>query len=434
MERDADVVVVGARAAGASTAMLLARAGLSVVLLDRERPGADTLSTHALMRGGVLQLFRWGLLDQVVAAGTPLIRETTFHYADSDVTVAVKPSAGVDALYAPRRTVLDPILVAAAASAGVDVRYGNRVVALSHQRGRVAGVVTRDAHGEHRLFPARLVVGADGRHSTIARLVEAPTTHQARHTSAFTYGYFSGLPARGYEWAYRPEGTAGFIPTNDHLACVFAGHLPARIGRGGAPTLQDVVAQASPEMAHRLRAATLASRVRTFTGEPGRLRRPWGPGWALVGDAGSWKDPISAHGLTDALRDAELLAGAVLCDRDGRSYLAYELERNRLTVPILQMSEEIAAMGWDGHRIVELLRGLNSAMSDELEAILGFDTTGTMAGNHRGKHPALVPSGADSLSGNQDQAQDASVSRHHAADRSGTPIVSSSPTSMTQRA
>jgi 2-polyprenyl-6-methoxyphenol hydroxylase-like FAD-dependent oxidoreductase len=391
MERQADVIVVGARAAGATTAMLLARAGLSVVLLDRERPGADTLSTHALMRGGVLQLMRWGLLAPVVASGTPPIRETTFHYADSEVTVAVKPSAGVDALYAPRRTILDPTLVAAAEGAGVDVRYGNRVVALSHEGGRVAGVVTRDAHVVHRHLPARLVIGADGRHSTIARLVEAPTTHQARHTSAFTYGYFSGLPARGYEWAYRPEGTAGFIPTNDDLTCVFAGHLPSRIGRGGAAVLQDVVAQASPGMARRLRAATPASPVRTFTGEPGRLRRPWGPGWALVGDSGSWKDPISAHGLTDALRDAELLARAVLCDRGGRAYRAYELVRNRLTVPILKMSEEIAAMGWDGNRIVELLRGLNSAMNDELEAILAFDTEGTTAGNHPADRPGLLP-------------------------------------------
>ncbi|HEX5335562.1 MAG TPA: hypothetical protein VFW55_06745, partial [Propionicimonas sp.] len=181
--------------------------------------------------------------------------------------------------------------------------------------------------------------------------------------------------ATGYEWAYRPEGAAGFIPTNDHLTCVFAGHTPSRIGRGGPAVLQDVVAQASPGMGRRLRAATLESPVRTFTGEPGRLRRPWGPGWALVGDAGSWKDPISAHGLTDALRDAELLARAVLSDLDGRShaYRSYELVRNRLTVPILEGGDEIVAMRWDDARIVELLRGLNSAMNDELETILGFD-------------------------------------------------------------
>ena len=389
MEYQTDVIVVGARVAGAATAMLLARAGLSVVLLDRERPGADTLSTHALMRGGVLQLLRWGLLDRIVAAGTPPVTTTSFHYTDSDIDVAIKPSAGVDALYAPRRTVLDPILVSAAQAAGVDVRFGNRVVAVSQDRGRVAGVVVRDAAGVHRLISARLVIGADGRHSTVARLVTASTTHQASHTSAFAYGYFRGLPASGYEWAYRPEGTAGFIPTNDDLTCVFAGHTPSRIGRGGPAVLQDVVAQASPEMGHRLVAATLASPVRTFTGEPGRLRRAWGPGWALVGDAGSWKDPISAHGLTDALRDSELLSRAVL---DGRSqaYPAYELLRNRLTVPILDGSDEIAAMCWDEARIVALLRGLNAAMNDELETILGFDAEPTVMPDRHIEAPALL--------------------------------------------
>ncbi len=390
MHNQTDVVVVGARVAGAATAMLLARAGLSVMLLDRERPGADTLSTHALMRGGVLQLQRWGLLERIVAAGTPPITGTSFHYTDSDIDVAIKSSAGVDALYAPRRTVLDPVLVSAAAAAGVDVRFGRRVVAVSDDQGRAAGVVVRDAQGVHHPIGARLVIGADGRHSTIARLVGAATTHRVHHTSAFTYGYFRGLSANGYEWAYRPEGTAGFIPTNDHLTCVFAGHTPSRIGRGGSAVLQDVVAQASSGMGRRLRAATLASPVRTFTGEPGRLLRPWGPGWALVGDAGSWKDPISAHGLTDALRDAELLARAVLGDLDGRAHAfrGYELVRNRLTVPMLEGSDEIAAMRWDDARIVELLRGLNSAMADELATILDLDAD-EAAPLHRATVPRL---------------------------------------------
>lgn len=372
-----DVVVVGARAAGAATALLLARAGLSVLLLDQDREGTDTLSTHALMRGGVLQLHRWGLLDELVSAGTPPIRETTFHYSDSHLTIPIKPASGVDALYAPRRTVLDPILVDAARAAGVDVRFGRRLVGLSHEGAAVAGVVVRDRELRHQLVTARLVIGADGRHSTLARLVSAPTSHQARHTSSFAYGYFGDLPTSGYEWAYRPQGTAGFIPTNGGLTCVFAGHRPARIRRGGVEVLHSVVSAASPELGERLRAARLASPVRTFTGQPGRLLRPWGPGWALVGDAGSWKDPISAHGLTDALRDAELLARAVTADLEeggqtARAYQAYERVRNRLTVPILRGSDEIAAMGWDDARIRELLVELNLAMNAELETIGSF--------------------------------------------------------------
>ncbi|HEX7212159.1 MAG TPA: FAD-dependent oxidoreductase, partial [Propionibacteriaceae bacterium] len=119
-----DVVVVGGRVAGASTALLLARAGVRVVLLDRDRHGSDTLSTLGMMRGGVLQLARCGLLADVTAAGTPPIRQVVFHYADGEqVSVAIKPSAGVEALYAPRRYLLDRLLVDAATAAGVEVLH-----------------------------------------------------------------------------------------------------------------------------------------------------------------------------------------------------------------------------------------------------------------------------------------------------------------------
>ena len=129
-----DVIVVGARAAGAATAMLLARGGLRVLCVDRSRYGGDTLSTHALMRGGVLQLQRWGLLDAVVAAGTPPVRRTVFHYGAETVGVSIRPSAGVDALYAPRRTVIDALLVDAAQRAGATVEFGTTVTGSAADR------------------------------------------------------------------------------------------------------------------------------------------------------------------------------------------------------------------------------------------------------------------------------------------------------------
>lgn len=137
-----DVVVVGARPAGAATAMVLARAGLRVLVVDRSRYGADTLSTHALLRGGVLQLARWGLLNEVIAAGTPPVQRSVFHYGEERIEVPIRPAAGVDALYAPRRTVLDPILVDAARDAGAEVRFGLTVTGLCRDgTGRVTGVV-----------------------------------------------------------------------------------------------------------------------------------------------------------------------------------------------------------------------------------------------------------------------------------------------------
>jgi 2-polyprenyl-6-methoxyphenol hydroxylase-like FAD-dependent oxidoreductase len=162
---------------------------------------------------------------------------------------------------------------------------------------------------------------------------------------------------------------------------VFAVGTPARVGRGGPTVLESIVRDASPVMAERVRAATPPPGVRTFGGQPGYLRQAWGPGWALVGDAGSWKDPISAHGLTDAFRDAELLAGAVVADGpDG--YAAYEATRDRLTTPILAAADEIAAFSWDDDRIVALLKIINAAMVAEVELIERF-TADTRASDAR---------------------------------------------------
>ena len=375
----ADVIVVGARVAGAATALLLARAGLSVLVVDRAAPGTDTLSTHALMRGGVLQLSRWGLLDELVRAGTPAIRRTTFRYSHADVPITIKPSPGVDALYAPRRTVLDPLLARAAVDAGATVRHGVRVLGVHRDHGRVSGIEDRDVDGRRFTATAPLVIGADGRRSVVARAANAATTYQAINASGVAYGYWSGLADDGYEWAYRPGAAAGLIPTNDGQTCVFAAAPPRWVGRGGRMVIDAIVAAASPEMAARVHAAGDPTMIRSFAGEPGYLRQAWGDGWALVGDAGSWKDPISAHGLTDALRDAELLARAVIAVAGGcreRDALAeYEATRDRLTLPILTAADEIAGFEWDDHRITELLATLNASMAEELAVIGELDAS-----------------------------------------------------------
>ena len=177
-----DAVVVGARAAGAATAMLLARYGHRVLMVDRAGIGSDTLSTHALLRGGVLQLHRWDLLERVIEAGTPAVQTARFHYLDGVVDVPVTPSPGVPALYAPRRTVLDPILVAAARERGVEVRDHTSVTGIRvTDGGRVEGVELANQHP----VAARLVVGADGVRSFVGRAVNAPVIRQGRHGSAF---------------------------------------------------------------------------------------------------------------------------------------------------------------------------------------------------------------------------------------------------------
>ncbi|MCI0686191.1 MAG: FAD-dependent monooxygenase [Sporichthyaceae bacterium] len=369
-----DAVVVGARAAGAATAYLLARSGLRVLLVDRGSYGTDTLSTHALMRGGVLQLHRWGVLDGVVAAGTPPVRLATFRYAGQIIPVPIKPSHGVDALYAPRRTVLDPILVDAAVVAGAEVRFGIAVADVERDaRGTVTGVVGRTRAGAEFRARARIVVGADGIRSTVADRVGARVERTGAGASATTYGYWPDLGVNGYEWNFRPNAASGVIPTNDGLACVFASAVPRRIGRGGVGPLLPILAESDPDLAARLAVAPPPP-MRTFTGLGGYVRRSWGPGWALVGDAGYFKDPLSAHGLTDALRDAELLAGAIIAVVAGEAtepdaLAGYQATRDALSGPLFEAIDVIAGHRWADHQIGDLLLRLSAAMADEVDAI-----------------------------------------------------------------
>ena len=370
-----DVVVVGARAAGAATAMLLARQGRRVLLLDRDRYGADTLSTHALMRGGVFLLSRWGLLGHIVDAGTPPVRQTRFDYGADAVTVAIKPTFGVAELYAPRRTVLDPVLVHAAVTAGAEVRFGVGVAGLLRDdSGRVVGVHGRDRTGAAVTIGAGLTVGADGIRSTVASAAGATTRRVGTGAGAFIYGYWSDLPIDGYEWFYRPGHSAGMIPTNGGEVCVFAGvpaHSLANGARGNlGDTYHRLLAAATGGAGGRLAAARPPGRLRTWVGRPSFVRQAHGPGWVLVGDAGSFLDPLSTHGITDALRDAETLARALARDTTG-DLDAYARDRDRATRPLFDVVDRIAGYGWDSDQVRRLLLELSRAMNAELDLIAG---------------------------------------------------------------
>ena len=373
--REYDVVVVGGRAAGSATAMLLARAGHRVLVLDRTRRGSDTLSTHALLRGAVLQLVRWGLADEIIAAGTPVIPEVVFRYPDDDLTLAVDPVGPLAGLVAPKRTVLDRILAEAAEAAGAELCFDTPVDRLLHdETGRITGAAGR--RGDERFeVTAPLTIGADGVRSSVARAVRAPTRHLGRHATGLAYAYFEGLETSGYEWCWAPGRAAGIIPTNDGHAVVFVSvpadqfrHLLAADVTSG---LHRVLAEVRPDVADRVRAARLVGRTRSFPGLPGHVRTSHGPGWALVGDAGYWKDPISAHGLTDALRDAELLAGAVgrvltgVAD-ETEAMTAYQAARDALSMDLFRIVDEMAGLRWSVPEIKSLLVDLSGAMAAEV--------------------------------------------------------------------
>lgn len=378
MTADYDVIIAGGRVAGASTALLLARAGWRVLVIDRARRGSDTLSTHALMRPAVLQLERWGLLDAVIAAGTPGQDRVVFHYGDDRIDLDVSRR-----LYAPRRTVLDPILVAAAEESGAVFRFGVDVRGvLRDPDTRVAGVRARGEHGDTVDIRSRITVGADGRHSLVARQVDAAVTRRGASAAAALYGYWTDVDAAGYEWGFRPGTSTGLIPTNDGRVCVFASTDPERfadelrhdLGSG----LLRLLAETTPAIAERVAAGQQVEPVRGFPGMPGWLRRPWGHGWALVGDAGYFKDPATAHGITDSLRDAELLAHAL----DGvlrgdvvpsRALARYEQTRDDLSIPLFDATDAVAGFDWNLSEVQQLHLTMSDAMQREVDALAAME-------------------------------------------------------------
>ena len=358
-----DVIVVGARCAGAATAMRMARHGARVLLIARAAEGSDTLSTHALMRGAVMQLHNWGVLHSIVAENTPPIQRTSFIYGDADaIDIDLSESFGTRALYAPRRTVLDRQLVRAAREAGVDTLFGVSMTGVVKGRGeRIEGVYIEGRQGTYTIA-CDLVVGADGRKSSLAKYVGAGLIKRGTNMSQVAFGYFSGLSQRDYRWYWGEDCGGGVIPTNDGEACVFlsAAHDGPHDLRGmcGAYAFVHAAGQMMPQLADELRGSSLSGKIRSFGGQPGHMREACGNGWALVGDAGYFKDPITAHGITDALRDAQLLA-----DSWARGRLDdYPAIRDGLSHDIFRLSDKIAGYESGLAGLVALHKSLNIAM------------------------------------------------------------------------
>jgi flavin-dependent dehydrogenase len=373
---DFDVVIVGARCAGAATALLLARRGLRVLAIDRGRYGSDTVSTHALMRAAVVQLHRWGVLDAIKAAGTPVIRSTSFHYGDEVVAVPIKPQQDIEGLYAPRRTVIDRVLVDAARHAGAEIAFETTLIDLIRRAdGRVAGVRIRDRHDRERDVSAGLVIGADGVHSTVARLAGSEPYRTGTHATGVIFSYWSGPAFDGYHWYYNPGVSAGAIPTNDRLTCIFASVPQQRFQdtmRGGTDEgYRQILKECSPELSAVVDDSSRVEKYRGFPGEKGFFRKSFGPGWALVGDAGYFKDPLTAHGITDALIDAELLAQAAAAGT-ADAFADYQSARDRLAVGHFVVTDAVASFEWDLPKAQQLHRALSEEMKKESREVATF--------------------------------------------------------------
>lgn len=365
-----DALIIGARCAGAATAMLLARAGKRVLVVDWAEAGADTMSTHALMRGATAQLARWGLLDGLLSAGTPLVTKTTFIYEDEVIPVDIRPAHDTPGLIAPRRNLLDATLVKAARDAGADVRFKTSFRdVIQDTSGRVTGARLVDRDGTVYDVEAGIVIGADGRRSSVAKRVGSTVMHAADTSVACIFAYVTGLKDDGYRWYYAPELGAGVIPTNDDSHCIFVAAEQNRLRdlvrkQGALSALGELLSATHADLGQAFLTAKNTSEPVVFSGERGFMRQAVGAGWALVGDAGYFKDPLTAHGITDALRDAEILARAVIAGSTN-ALRDYQDIRDELSRELYELSGDIAKLDMSMPQLKSAHLKLNKIMKVE---------------------------------------------------------------------
>ena len=369
-----DAIVVGARCAGSPTAMLLARKGYNVLVVDRATFPSDTLSTHVVHPPGAQALRRWGLIDRLTATGCPPIDTYAFDFGP--FTIAGSPgTADSPVAYCPRRTVLDKLLVDAASEAGAEVREEFTVEDLVVDDGRVTGIRGHSKSGKSVTEHADVVIGADGRYSTVARAVGPDKYNEKPQILSGYYSYWSDLPMDGrFEVYVRPERGWAAAPTHDGLTLVVAGWPFAEFEANKKDVEGNYMKmfELAPEFADRIGGAKREARF-AGTAVENYFRKPFGSGWALVGDAGYNKDFITAQGISDAFRDAEQCANALDESFSGARAFddamgEYQSTRDAHVLPIFEFTCMLATLEPPPPEMQQLL----GAVHGNQEAMDGF--------------------------------------------------------------
>lgn len=349
MTEHVDAVVVGARCAGSAAATALARAGRRVVAVDSSTFPSDTVSTHLLFAGSVAELAALGALERVEALGAPRMPVAMMSGAGVEVRATYTPVGDIDYALCVRRSGLDAALVATARDAGAEVREATKVSELIWDGSRVAGVRTVDRAGRSAELRAPLVIGADGRRSTVARAVGADRPYRSNpNQRACLYAYWhdpdSAWRRVAAQWREGADlGTA--FPCDDGLVLVLLMPPVDRVGK--AEESYAAALDRLPGLRERLADCTRASRVRCVRDTTSYFRRSAGAGWALPGDAGHFKDPVTAQGIRDAVRYGRLLGDLVAPVLDeprelDRAVRRWERLRERDCLPVYRWTNGLA--------------------------------------------------------------------------------------------
>jgi flavin-dependent dehydrogenase len=376
-----DAIVIGARCAGSPTAMLLARKGYHVLLLEKATFPSEVPRGHVIMPHGSALLKRWGLLDRVIASNCPPLLKFTMDLGPFALSAMPTLAEEGAVLYGPRHGTLDKILADAAVEAGAELRESFLVQEILMEGDHVTGIRGSGPEGMRVTEQAKIVIGADGLYSPVARTVKAPQ-YDVRPTMTCAYlTYFSGVPAEGATGYMRGNRFIIAFPTNDDKTCIGM-QLPREELRtfrtdvaGNFLKVVDLV----PELAAHMRNGKQEERILGVGDIPNFFRKPYGPGWALVGDAGYHKDPFTGQGITDALYGAELLTEAIDAGFSGRRPLEealadYERQRNEDALPKYELNCQMASFEPPAPEMQQLfvaLRGNQVETSRFLGTIVG---------------------------------------------------------------
>jgi 2-polyprenyl-6-methoxyphenol hydroxylase-like FAD-dependent oxidoreductase len=376
-DRSYDVIVVGARCAGSPVAMLLARKGHRVLLVDKATFPSDTMSTHFIHPPGLAAMERWGLLERLEATGCPPVTTYSFDFGPLTISGSPQPIDGIAHGFGPRRTILDKLLADAAVEAGAELREGFTVDEILAADGKVSGIRGHSKGGTAVTESAEVVVGADGRHSLVAKAVKPEQYNELPSRMAMYYAYWSGLDSDGFDTWIRTEQGRGWaaLPTHDDLTVMPFG-WPVEEFHANRSDIEGNFFKAmdlAPEFAERVRAAKRESKFIGSAELPGYFRKPYGPGWALLGDAGYHKNPITAMGINDAFRDAELVAAALDDAFAGRrpyeeGMSDYQRTRDGEVMPVYEFTDEFAQLEPPPPEMQQLI----GAMHGNQEAMDGF--------------------------------------------------------------